>query len=116
MPRTLKMERLHFLGDFRNVKFIDEISELPDDIAFNGELIGALRWLQLMQSELTFYRYLTLGSQYKDKSAEECLAIVSEIHEETLLELKELFKNGEIESTIETTDNYDLIGDLNNEI
>jgi len=99
------MERLYSLGNYKNLKFIDEINELPDDIAFNGELISALRWLQLMQSELTFYRYLNLGSQYKDKSAEECLAIVSKIHEETLLELKELFKNGEIESTVEVLDN-----------
>lgn len=105
MPRELRVERLHYLGDYRNVKFIDVISELPDDIAFNGELISALRWLQLMQSEKTFYRYLALGSQYKDKSAEECLAIVSKLHEETLLELKELFKNGEIESTTEVLDN-----------
>lgn len=105
MPRTIKMERLHSLGDYRNVKFIDEINDLPDDIAFNGELISALRWLQLMQSEKTFYKYLTLGSQYKDKNAEECLALVSELHEEVLLELKELFKNGEIESTIEVLDN-----------
>ena len=110
------MDRLYSLGNYKNLKFIDEINELPDDIAFNGELISALRWLQLMQSEKTFYRYLALGSQYKDKNAEECLAIVSKIHEETLLELKELFKNGKIESTIEVTDNYDLIGDLNNEI
>ncbi len=105
MPRELKMERLHYLGDFRNVRFTDVISELPDDIAFNGELISALRWLQLMQSEKTFYRYLVLGSQYKDKNAEECLAIVSKLHEETLLELKELFKNGKIESTVEVLDN-----------
>ena len=105
MPRELKMERLHYLGDYRNIKFVDVISDLPDDIAFNGELISALRWLQLMQSEKTFYRYLVLGSQYKDKNAEECLAIVSKLHEETLLELKELFKNGKIESTIEVLDN-----------
>ena len=105
MPRAIKMERLYYLGKFRNLKFIDEINDLPDDIAFNGELISTLRWLQLMQSEKTFYKYLALGSQYKDKSAEECLALVTEIHEETLLELKELFKNGEIESTIEVLDN-----------
>jgi hypothetical protein len=43
MPRTLKMERLHYLGKFRNLKFIDEINDLPDNIAFNGELISALR-------------------------------------------------------------------------
>jgi hypothetical protein len=43
--------------------------------------------------------------EYKEKNAEECLALVTEIHEETLLELKELFKNGEIESKIEVLDN-----------
>lgn len=105
MPRTLKMERLHYLGKFRNLKFIDEINDLPDNIAFNGELISALRWLQLMQSEKTYYRYAVLANEYKEKNAEECLALVTEIHEETLLELKELFKNGEIESKIEVLDN-----------
>jgi hypothetical protein len=105
MPRELRMERLHYLGDYRNLKFIDVISELPDDIAFNGELISALRWLQLMQSEKTYYRYAVLANKYKEKNAEECLAIVSKMHEETLLELKELFKNGEIESKIEVLDN-----------
>ena len=105
MPRELRMERLHYLGDYRNLKFIDVISELPDKIAFNGELISALRWLQLMQSEKTYYRYAVLANESKDKSAEECLALVTEIHEETLLGLKELFKNGDIKSNIEILDN-----------
>jgi pyrroloquinoline quinone (PQQ) biosynthesis protein C len=105
MPRDITTERLYYLGEYRNVKFIDSISNLPDEIAFNGELTGTLRWLQLVHAEKTFFRYMNLRSQLKDKDAEECLAIISKLHEETLLELKELFKNGEIESTTEVLDN-----------
>jgi len=105
MPRDITTERLYWLGDFRNIKFIDSINNLPDEIAFNGELVETLRWLQVVHAEKTFWRYFHLRSQLKDKDAEECLAIISEMHEETLLELKELFKNGKIESTIEILDN-----------
>lgn len=69
--RSLKVERLYPLGDYKNIKFIDEIDGIPADVALNPEVVSKLRLLQMVGLELTFKRYLDLGRETEKMKPEQ---------------------------------------------
>lgn len=58
--RTLGVERLFTLGDYKNIKFVDTISNLPAKIWNNSEAVSQLTTLQLVSIELAFRHYQQL--------------------------------------------------------
>lgn len=61
MNRTISVERLYSLGDFKNIKFNDTITDIPQNIALNDKAMGLLHYLQLTEIEHAHKRYLKLG-------------------------------------------------------
>ena len=60
MNRKISTERLFSLGDFKNIKFYDEINEIPSEVATNPEASRLLRYLQLVEIESAYNRYMLL--------------------------------------------------------
>ena len=60
MNRSIKVERLYTLGDYKNIKFTDEMNEIPADVALNPEAMSTLRSLQLVGVDLAFEKYVSL--------------------------------------------------------
>jgi hypothetical protein len=98
MNRSLKLERLYWLGDFRNIKVIDDIIDLPDEIVLNDTAVGLVRMMQLLQTEKVYQKYVALGGRFKEKTQEEILGIIDELESDTMNKLKEIFKNGKTEN------------------
>jgi len=71
MERSLKYERLFPLGQYVNVKFIDEINDLPDVICMNEELVSKIRYLQMVDAEISYRVYLKLYEKSKTLDLEE---------------------------------------------
>jgi hypothetical protein len=95
MKRNLRIERLYSLGDYKNIKFYDEIEELPEEFTFNKEVISNIQFLQMLQIEQAHIRYMKLAAELsKHKNFEELETEIESLREKTLSELTKLIKNG----------------------
>jgi hypothetical protein len=92
MERTIKFERLFPLAQYANVKFVDEISSLPDETIFNVELESKIRYLQMLQSEIAYRTYVNLMKQAETKTAEEVAQFLEEQRTLTVQEIATQFE------------------------
>ena len=60
MKRTLKIDRLYSLGDWKNVRFGDEFVDVPEEYILDTDFIANLRMLQLLGVEILYREYLKL--------------------------------------------------------
>lgn len=60
MEKKISTERLYSLGDYKNIKFSDEITGVPDTIFNNPDASKLLRYLQLLEIEYSYSRYRLL--------------------------------------------------------
>lgn len=90
MRSKIATERLYSLGNYSNIKFSSEISELPDEAVLNPEVIPTLRFLQLIDCELAYNRYIELVESFVGKERGEIIAQL-ETHKQTTYD--ELFKH-----------------------
>ncbi len=94
MNRSLKVERIYSLGDYKNIKVTDDINELPENIVLSDKAVGLIRMMQLLQTEKVYQKYTSLGGLFKGKTQEEVFEIIAELETDTMSKLKEIFKNG----------------------
>jgi len=60
MQRKIIVERLYPLGDYKNIKLIEEVSEIPEELANNSDYMEKLRKSVMASVELGFYDYVTM--------------------------------------------------------
>jgi hypothetical protein len=92
MERTLSVDRLFSVGQFNNIRFSDTISGLPEYVAVNPDLLNKLRFLQLVQIELDFRKYLKLMDETGALSIDESIKLLNDLREgliKNLLKTKE---------------------------
>lgn len=90
MIRSLKVERQYFLGDYRHLKLVDDIVQLPEGL--NQELAESLNYLQLVTMELSFKRYAELTKKANTLKEEEVLAFLEKERDTVFQEIKTLIK------------------------
>lgn len=93
--RNLKIERLYPLGDYKNIKFTDEIDGIPADVALNPEVVSKLRLLQMVGLELNFKRYLDLNEEVKGLTQEKIKEYLEKVKLDTTNDLVTLL-NGRL--------------------
>lgn len=93
MERTLSVERLYSLGDYRNIKFGDVIISLPEKAMFNDELVAEIQFYQQLTIERAFRRYMDLASKISTAKAEEVSAFLEAETEASLKRITELLTN-----------------------
>jgi hypothetical protein len=98
MNRSLKVERIYSLGDYKNIKVTDDINELPEELVLNDKAVGLVRMMQLLQTEKVYQKYVNLGGLLKGKSQEDVFEMIDELESDTMSKLKEIFKNGKTEN------------------
>ncbi len=92
MNRTLKTERLYPLGDFKNVKFVDEMIDIPEKVCMDENLMSKLRYLQMIDMELAYRQYLDLLKKVGTTQLEEAMRILLNEHTTTLQEIEKTIK------------------------
>jgi len=98
MQRHMRTKRIYFLGDYRNIEFEDQIDEIPAKLAVDDKFTGALRFVQLVNIELAYRKYLQLMSKVPHAMAlEEAIAELESLRSEALDVIKTLI-NGDMES------------------
>jgi len=98
MKRSLGIERTFWLGQFRNIKVTDYITDIPDDLALNEEVISLLRTLQLINIDKVYLNYIkespAVSGDYTDarpETIEEAVEALEEVRLTTFEKLKESF-------------------------
>lgn len=94
------MERVFPLKEYATLRLIDEIDELPDELALNPELVAEIRAMQLLQIELAHKRYLALHrnmAKFTSLDLDELAAELEKLRDESLKHITKLIKNGKIE-------------------
>lgn len=68
MKSSIGMERLYYLGDYRNIKVSSYISGIDHEVRLNQELMDDLRYLQMVEVEKTYYAYRLLARDIAEEN------------------------------------------------
>ncbi len=64
MNRTLGIERVFSLGDYKSLRAIDTITEIPEDLLLNQEAVDYLKVIQLASIDLTYQKYIQMTKEF----------------------------------------------------
>jgi hypothetical protein len=96
ISRDLKIERTYSLGDYKNIKFTDEINNLPERFITNPKALDTVRYLQFIQTELNFRRYINLAKNFNALTEDEAIEELEKLREITINDIKTLLTNGDL--------------------
>lgn len=99
--RDIHIERTYFLGNYKNIKFYDNISGIPQNLWTNPEVMGKLYNLIMVSVELGYRRYLKLNEGVGELSLEDSIAKLEELKDDSLAQVKALLTNGDISGNLE---------------
>jgi len=94
MNTTLRVERLYSLADYNNVKFTQEIIEVPERVLLSEKGVGLLYSLMLLEAEKAHKNYIILYKSFPasmeqlDQTAE----IIEQERSRTFKEFLETYK------------------------
>ena len=97
MKREIGTERLYSLGDFKNIKFMDIIVELPEKLVLHDALVNEVKFLQLVSIELAFRRYMRLMEEVPLAWGQEAIEALEKIRQDTINTITSLLQNGDTE-------------------
>lgn len=60
MEKTIYAERLYSLGDFKNIKFSQAITQIPEHIASNPEIMNFMYVDMFITMELAYRKYYAM--------------------------------------------------------
>ena len=60
MERNLDVERLYFLGDYKNIKFGNQLVNIPEKVAMNDKAVELLFLHQFLSCEIAYRRYVEM--------------------------------------------------------
>ena len=96
MNRVITTDRLYSLGDYRNIRFIDVIDDIPDELLLNKDFMSATRFLQLVSIEVAFRRYLKLMEDHPISTEQAAIEALDDIRQQTIESIKTI-TNGDLE-------------------
>jgi hypothetical protein len=94
MDRKLSIERIYNLGEYKSIHLGDEIN-IPEKYAMKEDICANIRYLQLVDVELAYTKYLQLAKQTQAMNLDEAAKSLEETRLSTLETLKKLF-NGDL--------------------
>lgn len=93
IKRSIGVERTYFLGNYKNLRLIDTISELPVKFVEDPSALEKLRLLQFITIELAFQKYIQLNKGFVQYTPEDAIPLLEELRTNTLEDLKIVFNN-----------------------
>lgn len=92
MKRKISIERLYNLGDFKNIKFSEEVSEIPDELVNNEQFITILSSLMLLRIEQNYHKYIKLMESTRGRSVEDAIGLLEDLKISQIDHLEEFLK------------------------
>lgn len=105
MERKIRVERLYYLGDYKNIKICDEVSGLPESFIEDSEKTAKLYTILFATCDLGYYIYEQLYKEHSQKSTladrTNSIKFLNDLIDTSTKELNTVFKNGHLDATIE---------------
>lgn len=95
MERSIGITRVYRISDYNSLHLSDIISGIDGEPSLSPEVVGKLRFLQYIETERAYYKYLQLSEQLKSIPTDQVLETLSQARTTTFTELKELLIKGE---------------------
>ena len=92
MKRSIEIDRLYWLGDFRNIRFREEVSDIPEGLVNNEQFITILTSLMLLRIEQNYNKYIKLMDSTKGKSTEDNISLIEDLKIRQLDNLSDFMK------------------------
>ncbi len=92
MNRTVGVERSYFISDYNIIKPVEYMNDIPENLASNGSFINRVRFIQLLDLELIFKKYLVLKSRVDQLSPDDAIAYLEELKSNAMDELDKMLK------------------------
>jgi len=96
MDRSISVTRTYSLGNYKNIKFSDTISGIPDELANNTEFMNELRFLQIVGVDKNYFDYVQNAENWHNLNIEDAIATLDSLEKETVASLKETLDKYEI--------------------
>jgi hypothetical protein len=87
--RTVSVDRLYSLGDYKNIRFSSTIDGIIERLALDKTFMDKLLFLQMLDIESSFRTYKDLAKKIGTPSEEEALKILEDFRQTTLNDLKQ---------------------------
>lgn len=90
MKRSIKIDRLFSLGQYKNIRLEDGIDDIPLNLWTNKEVMENLTFLVMVAVELSFRRYLKLSEKIQDMTLENSIEYLDKVKSDTYELIKQL--------------------------
>lgn len=77
MTRTLGVERVFTLGNYQTLRLVDTVENLPDELAFNTELVNKIRALQFVTLEKNYREYVKMHERANSMNLEDAITALN---------------------------------------
>lgn len=95
MKRDIAVERLFTLGDYKNVKFISEIKDIPEEFAMDEEVVGMIYFGQVLECDIAYRRYYELMEKITKDKIKDVRGFMEEAKSQNFAELRSRIENSE---------------------
>jgi hypothetical protein len=89
MERELSVERLYFLGNYRNIKFSNLLKGIPEHIAKSDRATSLLFFQQALACEIAYRKYYEIVESIAKEEIQDAVGYLEKKREQTLEELLE---------------------------
>lgn len=102
MNETIGVERLYTLGNYKNIKLTDTISDIPEELMFNNDFHNIVRTLQFIRLDKQFLSYRNTTNKLvskvlgKELDINDAIEILNANETDTITSLEEII-NGKKE-------------------
>ena len=88
MTRTLGVERVFTLGNYQTIRFIDTVDNIPEELAFNADLVNKIRALQFVSLEKNYREYVKVHEKVNSMSLEDAITALNKDKATSLEEIQ----------------------------
>jgi len=90
MKRTVGVERTFFISDYNVIKPMEVLSDIPEELVTDEKFIGKVRFIQLINLELTFKKYLILKEKLDQLSPMDAITYLEDLKAKAMDELNQI--------------------------
>jgi hypothetical protein len=92
MKRAISVERLYTLAEYQNIKFINTLSEIPEELSNNASVVGKLFLQQYLSCDIAYLEYQKMRAHVAKEKVEDVIGYLKEQRELTMADLYEEIK------------------------
>lgn len=91
ITRDIAIERLYFIANFQNIKIESTLKGIPANIATNPEVIDRLYYIQMLNCDIAYKKYMALRDRMATDRVKDILELLREERDNAQKELIEKF-------------------------